>query len=61
MNGASAEQAANRLGLEKLPPETRLEIVPWSDVSDGTADNYSRQVPSLARVRKQLSLNAPTR
>ena len=45
----------------KLPPDTKLEIVPWSDVSDGTAENYSRQVPSLAKVRKQLNLNAPPR
>lgn len=45
----------------KLPPETKLEIVPWSNVVNGPADNYSHHVPSLAKVRKRLNLEAPPR
>ena len=45
----------------KLPPETNLELVPWSDVGNAPADNYSRQVPSLAQVKKRLNLDAQPR
>jgi hypothetical protein len=45
----------------KLPPETNLEIVPWSDFANASPDNYSRQVPSLAQVRKRLHLDAQIR
>lgn len=42
----------------KAPPETNLEIVPWSNFANGSPDQYSRQVPTLAEVRKQLNLHA---
>ena len=45
----------------KLPPETKLELVPWNDLANAAADNYSRQVPSLAAVKKRLRLDAPAR
>ena len=45
----------------KLAPETTLELIAWSDVTNAPADKYSRQVPSLAKVRKQLHLDAPPR
>ena len=45
----------------KLPPETKLELIPWSDVTNAPVDNYSRQVPSLAKVRKRLNLDAQPR
>jgi hypothetical protein len=44
----------------KLPPETKLEFLPWTDVANAPADNYTRQVPSLAKVRKRLNLNEKT-
>lgn len=44
----------------KTPPETKLEIAPWSDIANGSADKYSRQVPALAKVKDHLNLNATT-
>ena len=40
----------------KLPPETKVELMPWSDITNAAADDYSRQVPSLAHVKEQLKL-----
>ena len=39
-----------------LPPETNLDIVPWTAFSSESPDQYRQQVPSLAEVRKQLQL-----
>jgi hypothetical protein len=44
----------------KMPPETNLQIAPWIEFAHGSPDNYSRQVPSLAEVRKRLNLNETT-
>ena len=41
----------------KMPPETNLPMEPWIDFAQGSPDNYSRQVPSLAEVRKRLNLD----
>jgi len=41
----------------KLPRETTLQMEPWANFAAGSPDNYSREVPSLVQVRKQLKLN----
>jgi hypothetical protein len=45
----------------KLPPGTKLEFLPWSDIANASIDNYSAQVPSLAKIRKRLRLDGPAR
>jgi hypothetical protein len=41
----------------KVPPETTLQMGPWADFAVASPETYAREVPSLARVRKQLKLN----
>lgn len=40
----------------RTPPETTIQIEPWQGFVNGSPDIYSRKVPSLAKVRKQLNL-----
>jgi hypothetical protein len=40
----------------KTPPETTLQIEPWPGFANASPEDYSRKVPSLAEVRKQLKL-----
>ena len=41
--------------------ETDLPIAPWSEFENGSPDQYSRNVPALAEVRRRLRLEAPKR
>lgn len=41
----------------KTPRETTLQMEPWANFAIGSPETYSREVPSLAQVRKQLKLN----
>jgi hypothetical protein len=43
----------------KISPETHLLFAPWSDFADQSPDQYLRQVPALAEVRRRLNLDAP--
>jgi hypothetical protein len=44
-----------------VPPQTDLAIAPWKDFADKSPDQYSRQVPTLAKIRSRLSLDPPKR
>jgi hypothetical protein len=43
----------------KASPETHLAMAPWSNFTNGSPDEYSRKIPTLAEVRRRLNLDVP--